>query len=150
MGLDQILISNKRGTVIDWRKANQIHGWFDHQLGGVKNVTKYPVKVTQLEFLLEDCIRVKEHLIAGGMKGFEQVTERGIKDGQPFEKKEMVPMFVNVSLAQELLPPTPGFFFGGYDFDEWYLKQINETIEKLMQVLSTKQKGERFYYEAWW
>jgi|694.fasta_scaffold30044_9 hypothetical protein len=150
MGLDQILISSKRGTVIDWRKANQIHGWFDHQLGGVKNVTKYPVKVTQLEFLLEDCIRVKEHLIAGGMKGFEKVTERGTKDGQPFEKKEMVPMFVNVSLAQELLPPTPGFFFGGYDFDEWYLKQINETIEKLMQVLSTKQKGERFYYEAWW
>ena len=150
MGLDHRLVSSKRGTVIEWRKANQIHGWFDHQLGGVKNVTRYPVKVTQLEFLLEDCIRVKEHLIAGGMKGFEQVTERGIKDEEPFEKKEMVPMFVNVGLAQELLPPMPGFFFGSYDFDEWYLKQINETIEKLMEVLSTKQKGERFYYEAWW
>lgn len=150
MGLDQILISSKRGTVIDWRKANQIHGWFDHQLGGVENVTKYPVKVTQLEMLLEDCIRVKEQLIAGGTKLIEQVVERGIKDGELFEKKEMLPSFVNVKLAQQLLPPTPGFFFGSYDFDEWYLKQIDETIEKLMQVLSTKQKGERFYYEAWW
>jgi len=150
MGLDQILISSKRGTVIDWRKANQIHGWFDHQLGGVENVTKYPVKATQLEMLLDDCIRVKEHLIAGGTKLIEQVVERGMKDGELFEKKEMVPSFVNVALAQKLLPPTPGFFFGSYEFDEWYLKQVDETIEKLMQVLSTKQKGERFYYEAWW
>jgi hypothetical protein len=150
MGLDQILISSKRGTVIEWRKANQIHGWFDHQLGGVENVTKYPVKIKQLEFLLEDCIRVKEHLIAGGMKGFEQVTSSGIKDGEHFEKKEIVPMFVNVTLAKELLPPTPGFFFGSYDFDEYYLETINDTIKNLMTVLSTKQKGERFYYEAWW
>jgi len=150
MGLDHRLVSSKRGTVIEWRKANQIHGWFDHQLGGVKNITRYPVKIKQLEFLLDDCIRVKEDLIAGGMKNFEQVTESGIKDGEHYEKKEMVPMFVNVTLAKELLPPTPGFFFGGYEFDEWYLKQIDETIEKLMEILSTKQKGERFYYDAWW
>jgi hypothetical protein len=150
MGLDQILVSSKRNTVIEWRKANQIHGWFDRKLGGVENITKYPIKISDLEDLLDNCIRVKEQLIAGGTKLQEQVTESGFKDGKRYEKKEMVPMFVNTKLAEELLPPTQGFFFGHYDIDEWYLQNVEDTIQKLMDVLSTKQKGERFYYEAWW
>ena len=60
------------------------------------------------------------------------------------------PQFRNTKVALKLLPPTQGFFFGNYDIDESYLKNIEETIEKLSTVLSTKEKGERFYYHAWW
>jgi hypothetical protein len=150
MGLDQTLFSTTRGTVIEWRKANQIHGWFDRKLDCVENVTKYPVKVSYLEELIDVCIRVKEQLIAGGTKLKKVVVESGYKDGKYYQLKGMVPIFVNTKLAEQLLPPTEGFFFGNYEIDEWYLEKIDYTIQNLMDVLSTKEKGERFYYEAWW
>jgi hypothetical protein len=150
MGLDQNLISNKRGVVITWRKANQIHGWFDQRLNGVENVTRYSVKSSDLVLLLDNCIRVKEQLIAGGTKLKEQIVERIMKDGEIIERSEPQPVYVNTALAEQLLPPTPGFFFGSYEYDQWYLNDIDFTIEQLMKILSTKEKSERFYYEAWW
>jgi hypothetical protein len=42
-------------------------------------------------------------------------------------------------LAQDLLPPAEGFFFGGTDVDEWYFEMLRETkdgIDKLLNPLS--------------
>lgn len=42
-------------------------------------------------------------------------------------------------LAQELLPPAEGFFFGGTELDEWYFGSLAETrnaIDKLLNPLS--------------
>jgi hypothetical protein len=150
MGLDQWLRSNQRDEVVYWRKANQIHGWFERKLGHVRNQRMHPVKLSDLEDLLDTCIHVKDYLIAGGTRLEERVVERGYKDGELIEEKGYVPIYKNQAKALELLPPTPGFFFGSYDIDQWYLQDIEETIEKLAEVLSTKVKGERFYYRAWW
>lgn len=65
-----------------------------------------------------------------------------LRDGQPYKKVEPRPQFKNTKVALELLPPTKGFFFGNDDVDEWYLKDIEETIETLSTVLSTKEKGD--------
>lgn len=35
------------------------------------------------------------------------------------------------SLAKELLPTQVGFFFGSTDYDEWYFKELEYTVEKL-------------------
>ena len=54
--------------------------------------------------------------------------------------------------AKELLPTSPGFFFGSYEYDEWYFEQIKETIEMLEEVLHSKvdwDTEEVFYFE-WW
>jgi len=150
MGLDMHLTSNKRGEVMYWRKANHIHGWFERKLNGIENQVEHAIAYDALEDLLMDCIRVKDSLIAGGTQLKDTVIEEGFQDGQPYKKVEPRPQFKNTEVALELLPPTQGFFFGGDDIDEWYLKDIEETIEKLTQLLSTKQKGERFYYYAWW
>lgn len=40
------------------------------------------------------------------------------------------------SLAEELLPPTEGFFFGGYELDEWYFGELEETKKSLDKLLS--------------
>jgi len=150
MGLDMYLQSNKRGEVMYWRKANHIHGWFERKLKGVKNVTKHAITYDALESLLIDCIKVKDSLIAGGTTIKNTVVEKGVKDGEIYEKVEPRPHFKNTQVALQLLPPTEGFFFGSSDIDEYYLKDIEETIENLTKVLSTKEKGERFYYYAWW
>ena len=150
MGLDMYLQSNKRGEVMYWRKANHIHGWFERKLKGVDNQVEHAIAYDALEDLLMDCIRVKDSLIAGGTQLKDTVIEEGFKDGERYKKVEPRPHFKNTKVALELLPPTQGFFFGSDDIDEWYLKDIEETIEKLSTVLSTKEKGERFYYYAWW
>jgi hypothetical protein len=41
----------------------------------------------------------------------------------------------STELAQELLPPTPGFFFGAYEIDEYYWRDIEETHEQLTELL---------------
>ena len=37
--------------------------------------------------------------------------------------------------APNLLPTTPGFFFGSYGYDEWYFNKIEHTIEVLKPVI---------------
>jgi hypothetical protein len=144
------LQSNKRGEVMYWRKANQIHGWFERKLNRINNQRQHAISYDMLEDLLMDCIRVKDSLIASGTFMKDTVIEEGFKDGERYKKVEPRPHFKNTEVALELLPPTEGFFFGSDDIDEYYLKDIEETIEKLSTVLSTKEKYERFYYYAWW
>ena len=54
-------------------------------------------------------------------------------------------------LAKELLPPQAGFFFGGTDIDEWYIKDLNHTVEILTKALADPAfaKGD-FYYQSSW
>ena len=52
------------------------------------------------------------------------------------------------SLAEALLPTQGGFFFGGTQYDEWYFKDIENTIEILEKVLT--EKGADYYYSSSW
>lgn len=150
MGLDMYLSSNKRGEVMYWRKANHIHGWFERNFNGVKNLRRHSISCESLEDLLMDCILVKDSLIAGGTLLKDTVIEEGFKDGERYQKVEPRPHFKNTKVAMELLPPMEGFFFGSSLIDEYYLEDIQETIEKLTELLNTREKHERFYYHAWW
>lgn len=52
-------------------------------------------------------------------------------------------------LADSLLPSTSGFFFGGTEYDEWYFKDISNTITFLEDCLSDELADE-FEYSASW
>jgi hypothetical protein len=52
------------------------------------------------------------------------------------------------SLAEELLPSASGFFFGGTEYDEWYFKDIDETIAILEEALAD-ERGEYYYSSSW-
>ena len=52
--------------------------------------------------------------------------------------------------AEELLPPSPGFFFGTYEIDEWYWQNIDDTIEQLERVLSKVPEDWSFAYQSSW
>lgn len=53
------------------------------------------------------------------------------------------------SLAEDLLPSTSGFFFGGTEYDEYYFDCINNTIEIIEDCLSDEY-GDDFEYRASW
>jgi hypothetical protein len=52
--------------------------------------------------------------------------------------------------AEELLPPTPGFFFGSYEIDEWYWDSVKDTIEKLTNIIKENEEDATFEYQASW
>jgi len=51
--------------------------------------------------------------------------------------------------ANELLPTSSGFFFGGTEYDEWYFKDLSETLEVINEVLDDDIKGSITYQASW-
>jgi len=54
------------------------------------------------------------------------------------------------SKAEELLPSRSGFFFGSTDYDEWYYKDLEDTIPVLEKILSHAPESWEFEYKASW
>lgn len=53
------------------------------------------------------------------------------------------------SKAQELLPTTSGFFFGGTEYDEWYFNGLQNTINIIDNALSLSDDWEFEYQSSW-
>lgn len=53
--------------------------------------------------------------------------------------------------AEDLLPTRSGFFFGGTDYDEWYMHDVKFTAERLEKILKDPafEKAD-FYYQSSW
>ena len=51
--------------------------------------------------------------------------------------------------VKELLEPTPGFFFGGTEIDEYYFEEVNSTIETLKEVLEEDGEDDFIYRASW-
>ena len=57
------------------------------------------------------------------------------------------------SKANTLLPTQQGFFFGGYEYDEWYFEQLEETVEIIDGILTEMKENDayyEFYYDSSW
>ena len=54
-------------------------------------------------------------------------------------------------LAKKLLPTQSGFFFGGTEYDEWYMRDIEHTIEGLEKFLKETDFDNWivFYSSSW-
>ena len=120
-------------SMASWRKANAIHNWFvENVQEGVDDCDVYEVSKEQLESLLDICKLIKDkcHLKKGKIKNGEK-CENGqwtpiYEDGEYIE---------NPAIAEEYLPTTNGFFFGSTEYDQWYMQDIEYTIEVLTKVL---------------
>lgn len=57
-------------------------------------------------------------------------------------------------VAEELLPTSAGFFFGGTEYDEYYFEQTDFTAKRLAEILTalpeTALRGFDFYYSSSW
>lgn len=54
------------------------------------------------------------------------------------------------SKAHDVLPTRSGFFFGGTDYDEWYFKGLEQTIEQLEPLLAKEEQNGGYYYSSSW
>jgi len=60
----------------------------------------------------------------------------------------------NNSLAEELLSPQSGFFFGSYDIDEWYLDGLEYTRDMLNDLFNEPKPDDdywtTYHYQSSW
>jgi hypothetical protein len=63
----------------------------------------------------------------------------------------------NFTKAEELLPPTQGFFFGSDEVDEYYKEEVNSTIKIIEDLLEENEQSKEyglysgdFEYRASW
>lgn len=134
MGLDMYMIRRKKESedVAYWRKANAIHNWLVKNVQyGEDNCYPHEVYKEQLEELKETCEKVLESLKNSGTHK-EKVRVGFGSNGDIYED---IDIFDNTELAEELLPTTSGFFFGSTQYDEWYVKDLENTIEQLDKIL---------------
>ena len=137
-----------------WRKANAIHKWFvDNVQDGNDDCGTYWVSRVQLQELLDKCKQVKEKAI---------IKKGKIKNGQKLENGKWVDIMEdgeyieNADEINDILPTTDGFFFGSTDYDEYYIQDIDYTIERLEQILKEEKEldelklSSEFEYHSSW
>ena len=56
------------------------------------------------------------------------------------------------AMAADVLPTQMGFFFGSYDYDEWYMEDMKNTVTQLDAVLASvgPDTWTDFIYRASW
>lgn len=145
-------VSYVEEEIIRWRKANAIHAWFvENVQDGEDDCKDHWVSKSDLETLLGLCERVIEA---------SELVEGKIKNGYTFENGKEVPIMEDgkyikdSTVAQELLPAQEGFFFGGTDYDEYYLEDIKFTAKKIKEVLAEDtgsgfSTGDFYYHSSW-
>lgn len=133
-----------------WRKANAIHRWFvDNVQNEIDNCDYYEVSKEKAEELLDICKQIKE----------ETVLEKGmVENGYTFDEHgKKLPILeegltiINPDIAEELLPTQSGFFFGSTNYDEYYMQDIDATIDILTKALEeTDFDTEILVYSSSW
>lgn len=59
-------------------------------------------------------------------------------------------VLINKEEAPNLLPPQEGFFFGSYEYDEFYWQDIQDTIDQLEKILNEYPEEWDFQYQSSW
>lgn len=130
-----------------WRKANAIHNWFVKNIqDGNDNCGEYYVGEEYLKRLLTICEKVKKSLVGTPKKKVK------VKSGWAGGKDTFidVEVFKNTELAEELLPATSGFFFGDTEYGDYYLEDLDNTIEIITDALKEMENGGEIYYSSSW
>ena len=151
MGLDMFLSKVKKEEIAYWRKANAIHAWFERNCadGELENCQECVVTKENLEKLKQDC----ETVLNSSPLVYKTVPVREYD----FDKRDYVTVertmkvLEDSSVAEELLPTQSGFFFGSTFYDEWYVEDLKETVEKINNILKDENLDEyTMVYSAWW
>lgn len=137
-----------------WRKANQIHNWFVHNVqGGEDNCKFYEVSQSKLIELRDTCQKILDIAViddgyvldsewfGNDIEKIKKRAKENVRDAKVVQKGENIEVYVpgkvirNADMIAELLPTSVGFFFGNYEYNQYYLEDIKETIDIINNVL---------------
>ena len=165
MGLDMYLAAKKHISKIDYQKLDRDSGLgldspevINEQYttlvknAGLENVatSHYGVEIGVTCAYWRKCNQIHGWFVENVQRGEDNCGEYYVSTNKLQELLDLV----NTALKTRdpnLLPPTPGFFFGSYDIDEYYWNDLKYTKAELERVLSLPELSElSFYYSSSW
>lgn len=84
--------------------------------------------------------------------GVDECDRHEVSREQLFElRKRVKTIEADHSRAEELLPSEVGFFFGTYEYDEWYFENVKYTREQLDRICeSGLTENASIHYQSSW
>jgi hypothetical protein len=175
MGLDMYLVKVTGKVIPDEVKA-EVADYIDQQIGATVIFEDYTMEEELNEFKrmsLEICQIIEEKVLkvkteeVGYWRKANQIhnwfvnhVQNGVDDCGSYlvTKKQLQELYdtvdavmLNPERAMELLPTRPGFFFGSYDYDEYYYRDLSQTAEILDSILThTNFETETIKYQSSW
>lgn len=160
-----------------WRKVNWLHGFIVRTFAdGVDECQPIELSRSDVETILSECLDAADVLSGKRLICQKEVTVDG--RNPTFEDDTSVePLVIDfrcgyLVYAKELLdktedgywkveecvkeqldsilPPERGFFFGSYEYDEWYVYDLCHTIAMLTSALNEWDDNYRYVYQASW
>lgn len=116
-----------------WGEYNKETGKYEHGVKEIQEEAAYWRKANQIH------------------NWFVQNVQDGEDECNPYDVsieqlQELVDtckkVLANPELAQELLPTQSGFFFGGTDYDEWYVQDLENTVKQLEPLIAFEKELE--------
>ena len=132
--------------VAQWRKANAIHRWFvENVQDGKDECQESYVSTEQLQTLLTTV-----ESVLNAIKVTDGDAHNGTAWDQNGRTEEYEPgrIITNPEVAHTLLPTKSGFFFGGTDYDEFYIQDLEYTRDTIKSILA--EEDSEYYYRASW
>lgn len=141
---------NVQFTIGYWRKANHIHSWFVRECqDGRDECQPTDVSIEKLRELRDVCLQImaSTKLVPGeykvGTTYMAGTTTVDYEQGKVME---------DTTLAEELLAPESGFFFGSTDYTQYYWQDLEDTLTFIDKCIALdKAPGYwNFIYQSSW
>ena len=130
-----------------WRKFNALHNRFVQDCAdGVDDCKEMLVPKETMEQILNDLKEIKVSLDKSPKKKVQ--VEVGWSGGE--KMYDEIEVYEDTSVVEDLLPPTPGFFFGSTEVDKYFYQEVCNTIELFEELLTENEGAGDFHYEASW
>lgn len=133
-----------------WRKANQIHNWFvENAQEGVDDCGYYPVSKETLQDLHDVCKDIIDSIqeLIDEDERYEDLTVREFIDKE--HSLDSLDGFHQLDFSEQL-PTCSGFFFGGTEYDVWYVIDVLNTIDILKPILEEQDENTVYVYHSSW
>jgi len=149
MGLDMYL--NRRIYVENWdQEPIEEHTEVTLKRGGKKVKLNRPMYIIDQLMYWRKANAIHKWFVDNCGGGVDNCQEIYVgKDNLRKLKEVIEKVLSDHSKASELLPTSSGFFFGGTEYDEWYFKDLAETLDVINEVLDDDTKGHITYEASW-
>lgn len=157
MGLDMYLRANEYVSRYDWkenmgREENKVFTEMVKQFGVENDIDKEAFSGISIDFPMgywRKANQIHQWFVDNIGEGEDNCQKMFVPRDRLEELRDLCKKVLDDnSLAEELLPVAEGFFFGSYEYDEWYFGGLQETVEIIDRCLNSK--FEYFEYQASW
>ena len=154
MGLDMYLTAEKylsKFDPADAQKITQLNDIFDIE-GDADNDYGAQSVVFRVAYWRK-ANAIHQWFVDNVQDGIDECQKAYVSREQLVELLELCKQIIaNPKKGKTLLPTASGFFFGSTDYDQYYLDDIQLTVDRLNKVLTDPalNNGVDFYYQSSW